>query len=171
MTVERSAHQSHSAGDAGEPPGPPGAERAAWEPGFNELLLGAVVLLGLIAALVGIGWYLLPGDQLQVPELQPAARVTRVADFPVGASRMISWGDRVVLVVRSGERDYSALQGTAPLDGCLLEWDAVALRVTSPCNFLVYDLDGNVVRGLTTVPLQRYTTFVRDGAVYVTEHR
>lgn len=150
---------------------PSAAEARGWEPGFNEFLLGGLIVLTLIAALVSVGWYLLPGDQLQVPELQPAARVARVADFPVGASRMITWGDRVVLVVRGDEESYAALQGTAPLDGCLLEWDAVALRVTSPCSYLVYDLDGNVVRGLTTVPLLRYDTFVREGAVYVTEHR
>jgi hypothetical protein len=36
---------------------------------------------------------------------------------------------------------------------------------------VVYDLHGNVVRGLTTVPLLRYDAFVRQGAVYVTEHR
>jgi hypothetical protein len=32
----------------------------------------------------------------------------------------------------------------------------------------VYDLHGNVVRGLSTVPLQRYEVFVRSGVVYVT---
>jgi len=39
----------------------------------------------------------------------------------------------------------------------------------SPCSYLVYDLHGNVVRGLTTVPLRRYGVFVREGIVYVTE--
>ena len=39
----------------------------------------------------------------------------------------------------------------------------------SPCSYLVYDLHGNVVRGLTTVPLQRYGVFERQGAVYVRE--
>jgi hypothetical protein len=43
------------------------------------------------------------------------------------------------------------------------------LRVVSSCSYVVYDLHGNVVRGLTRVPLQRFAVFVRQGAVYVTE--
>jgi nitrite reductase/ring-hydroxylating ferredoxin subunit len=140
-----------------------------WKPGFNEYLLGGVVALTLVGLALAAALYLLPGDYLQIPELQPAARVARLADFPVGASRVVSWGTRVVLVVHAGDRDYAALQGTSPIDGCILEWDAVSLRIVSPCTHLVYDLHGNVVRGLTTVPLQHYAVFVRQDAVYVTE--
>ena len=137
--------------------------------GFNEYLLAAVIVLTLAMVALGIAVYLLPGDYLQIPELQPAVRVARQSDFPVGASRVVSWGARIVLVVRAGDREYSALQGTSPIDGCILEWDAGSLRVVSPCSYVVYDLHGNVVRGLTTVPLQRFAVFVRQGAVYVTE--
>lgn len=149
-----------SAADRPEPP--------VWRPGFNEYLLGGVlVLMAALAALV-VSLYLLPGDRLQIPELEPTIRVADSAAFPVRASRVVTWGTRVVLVVRQGEAAYSALQGTSPADGCILNWDAASSRIVSPCGFLVYDLHGNVVRGLTTVPLQRYAVFVRDGAVYVT---
>ena len=144
----------------------PGA--SGWRPGFNEYLLGGLVVLMLVGAALVIGLYLLPGERLQIAELQPAVRVARQADFPVGASRVVTWGERVILVVHSGEQTYAALQGTSPLDGCILRWDLASLRVVSPCSYLVYDLHGNVVRGLTTVPLQRYAVFVREGAVYVT---
>lgn len=136
---------------------------------FNQYLLAGVALVTLLSLVAAIGAYLLPGDYLQIPELQPAVRVGRETDLPVGASRVISWGPRIVLVVRTGERDYAALQGTSPIDGCILEWDAAALRVVSPCSYVVYDLHGDVVRGLTRVPLQRYAVFVRDHLVYVTE--
>ena len=140
----------------------------AWRAGFNEYLLGGVVLLTVFTAALILLGYLVPGNYLQAPELQPAARVAREVEFPVGTSRVLNWGPRVVLVVRSGPEQYSALQGTSPLEGCILEWDAASLRVVSPCNFVVYDLHGNVVRGLTTTPLHRYDVFVRAGVVYVT---
>ena len=139
-----------------------------WMWGFNEYLLGGVVVLMLASIAIGIGLYLLPPEQLQLAELQPAYRVGREADFPVGASRLVNWGDRAVLTIRTSEQAYTALQGTAPSDGCILNWDPTSLRVYSPCSYLVYDLHGNVVRGLTTVPLQRYAVFVRAGIVYVT---
>jgi nitrite reductase/ring-hydroxylating ferredoxin subunit len=144
------------------------APPTAWEPGFNEYLLGAVVALTVFTIVFAITLFLQPADYLQIEELQPAARVADEANFPVGASRVVTWGTEAILVIHSGPGDYHAVQGTSTLEGCTLEWDAAALRIVSPCNFLVYDLHGNVVRGLTTVPLHRYTVFVRQGMVYVT---
>lgn len=99
--------------------------------------------------------------------MQPAFVVAAESEFPVGASRVVDWGDQVILVVRTGEKVFAGLQGTAPTDGCILDWDATSLSVVSPCSYIVYDLQGNVVRGLTTVPLQRFPVFVRDRVVYV----
>lgn len=154
------AHDSEAGGE--------GETRGA-KAGFNEYLLVGVVILTIVTVALGIGFYLLSGDYLQIPELQPAVRVVREPEFPVGASRVVNWGSRVILVVRAGEGEYSALQGTSPIEGCILDWDAASLRVVSPCTHVVYDLHGNVVRGLTTVPLQRFAVFVRQGAVYVTD--
>jgi nitrite reductase/ring-hydroxylating ferredoxin subunit len=144
--------------------GPP----TSWEPGFNEYLLGGVMALTVFTIVMAITLFLQPADYLQIEELQPAARVAEESSFPVGASRIVTWGPEAILVIHSGVGDYHAVQGTSPLEGCTLEWDPAALRIVSPCNFLVYDLHGNVVRGLTTVPLHRYTVFVRQGTVYVT---
>lgn len=138
-----------------------------WEPGFSEYLLGGIVVLMVVAAALAGFLYLLPPERLQLAELQPAYVVAPVAQFPVGASRVVDWGEHVILVVRTGEQAYAGVQGTSPTDGCILNWDPTSLRVLSPCSYIVYDLQGNVVRGLTTVPLQRYPVFVRDGVVYV----
>ena len=138
-------------------------------PGFTELLLLGVILLILTGTGIGIALYVIPSERLQIPELQPSVRVTREADLPVGGSRVVNWGDRIILLVRSGEQEYFALNGVSPVEGCILRWDPDALRVVSPCGYLVYDSRGNVVAGLTTTPLSSYAVVVRDGAVYVTE--
>ena len=143
------------------------AEAKTPQPGFNEYLVGGLAALTVVALLLAVLLYLLPPETLQLAELQPAHRVARVADLPVGSSRVVSWGDDIVLVVRTDEQSYAAVRGVAPTDGCLLNWDATSMRILSPCSYLVYDLRGNVVRGLTTVPLQRFRVFVRDNVVYV----
>jgi len=148
---------------ADRPPAPSG-----WVFGFNEYLLAGVGTLMLAGTLIAVAFYLLPPKHLQLAELQRAYRVGPVADFPVGASRVVNWGERIVLVIRTEEQAFAALQATAPTDGCLLNWDERSQRVSSPCGYLVYDLHGNVVRGLTTLPLQRYRVFVLDDVVYVT---
>ena len=139
-----------------------------WARGLNERLLGGIVLLTLVLIVLGAWFYLTPEDYLQTPELQPALRVTRVGEIPVGGSRVVTWGPRTILVVRHTEKEYAAVGGLSPIDGCILRWDAPSLRVVSPCSFVVYDLDGSVVRGNTMVPLHRYSVFVRHGNLYVT---
>lgn len=137
--------------------------------GFDALLLGGVILLMVVCVGLGLVLYLSPGTALQIPGNQPALRVAPEADFPVGASRVETWGDEVVLVVRGSEEEFFALEGTSPDVGCILRWDRVARQVVSPCRYLVYDLNGNVVAGLTTRPLRRYQVFLRQGVVYVVD--
>ena len=135
--------------------------------GFVEYLLGGIVALMMFGVVMGLFLYLIPPPPLQLAELQPAFQVAAEADMPVGGSRLVNWGDRAILVVRTDQQAYAAVQADAPNDGCLLRWDPTSLRIVSPCSYLVYDLHGDVVRGLTTVPLERYSVFVRDGIVYL----
>jgi len=144
------------------------ASGARWERSFIERLIGGIVILTLVMIVLGAWLYLTPEDYLQTPELQPALRVTRAGEFPVGGSRVVTWGTRTILVVHHAEQEFAAVSGLSPIDGCILRWDAPSLRVVSPCSFVVYDLDGSVVRGNTMVPLQRYSVFVRHGDLYVT---
>ena len=106
----------------------PAEEAQKAKSGFNEVVLGAVIVL--ILAMIGlvVGLYALPGEHLELPELLPGMRVAREDNFPVGASRIVSWGDQVILVIRNGDQSYSALQGSSPKDGCILEWDSEAKR-------------------------------------------
>jgi nitrite reductase/ring-hydroxylating ferredoxin subunit len=127
-------------------------------------VLGVVFLITLAIAVI----YTVPPEHLIIPQHEVAVRVARVEDFMVGSSRMETWGDQAILVVRTGDSDYAALQGASPVEGCLLEWDAESMRVSSPCGHQLYNLRGQAVEGLTTEPLQRYDVFVRDGTVYVT---
>lgn len=149
--------------DTTEPLPAPGG----WTPGLAEYLLGGILALIAAGALLAVFLYLVPPEQLQLPELQPALRVGPVAGLPVGAGRVVRWGDQIILVVRPDSARYAALQGVAPTDGCILQWEPTSLSVASSCEYIVYDLHGNVVRGLTTVPLKRYPTFLRDDVLYV----
>ncbi|MDH3495888.1 MAG: hypothetical protein OER21_03935 [Gemmatimonadota bacterium] len=148
--------------------GAPSSDRRSGELELNRLLLlGVLGFVAVIVALV-VMLYLLPTERLHIPELQPAVRVARVVDFPVGTGRVVNWGDQVILVVRRSETGFFAVQGSAPTDGCLLRWDREALRIVSPCDHLIYDLRGNVVTGLSTLPLRRYGVYQRDSVLYVT---
>jgi nitrite reductase/ring-hydroxylating ferredoxin subunit len=137
--------------------------------GFGDLLLAGVILVMFACVGIGLTLYLLPGDALQVPGNQPELRIAHESEFPVGASRVESWGDAIILVIRPQAGRYVALQGTSPDQGCILRWDEKSRRVVSPCRYAVYDLRGNVVSGLTMQPLRRYQVFLREGVVFVVD--
>lgn len=144
-------------------------EARARRPTFGGVLLGALIVLMGATALLAAALYVRPARRLTIPEHQPAIRIADEADVPVGSSRMQNWGRRIVLVVRTGESSFTAVQGTSPLDGCLLTWDAASRRIASPCHHVLYDLHGRAVEGLTVDPLHMYEVFVRDGTIYVTD--
>jgi nitrite reductase/ring-hydroxylating ferredoxin subunit len=142
-------------------------ERTESGKSFTDLLLVAVIVLmiaggGMIGAL-----YVLPRENLNIPGIEPVVHVVRESAFPIGASRLVQWGERLVLVVRLQDQRYFALQGISPYDGCVLEWDEQSTRVVSPCSHVVYDARGHVVTGLSTEPLRQYPVFTRGGSVYV----
>lgn len=138
-------------------------------PGFGSLLLTGVILVIFACMGIGLTLYLLPGTALQVPGNQPELRIAPESEFPVGASRVENWGSAIILVIRPEPGRYVALQGTSPDRGCILRWDEESRRVVSPCSYVVYDLQGNVVTGLTREPLRRYQVFERQGVVFVVD--
>ncbi|MGD2217067.1 MAG: Rieske (2Fe-2S) protein [Gemmatimonadales bacterium] len=144
-------------------------ERKLQRLGFTELLLGGVIVLIITLAVIAMAFYVNPAENLDIPEVQPAIRVAREADFLVGSSRIRSWGDEVILIVRLDSSRYFALQATSPADGCILRWDPESSRIYSPCRYMVYDLRGDVVAGLSTQALKRFAVSVREGVIYVSE--
>ncbi len=147
------------------------SKKAAEGPRFDFAgqLLGGVILVMLTLGMLALVVFLLPARHAESPGREPVAVVVAEADFPIGSSRIVNWGERIILVVRHGERDYYALQGTSPTDGCILDWDPESSRVVSPCSYLAFDVHGNAVAGLSTKPLRRYAVYLRDGVVYVNE--
>jgi nitrite reductase/ring-hydroxylating ferredoxin subunit len=139
--------------------------------GFESILMvGLLVLLGLMLAVFAL-FYAVPADHLVLPDKQSAFRMGRAGEIPIGESRVSNWGEEIVLLVRVSEDEFRAVQGTSTLDGCILDWDADALRVVSPCGYQVYDLRGRAVDGLTTRPLRRYEVSVQRGLVFVTREQ
>lgn len=137
--------------------------------GLSNLLLGGVLVLIAAAVAIGFALYVRPTPRAEMSETEPVVPVVREADLPPGASRVINWGERTVLVVRTGDGRVHAVEGVSPYDGCVLRWDPEATRVVSPCRYQVYDLSGNVVAGLSTAPLRRYRVSLRRGWVYVSD--
>lgn len=133
-----------------------------WDWCFAALLVFAATFGGVVVAM-----YAAPGEPLVVPELETAARIASLDDFPANSARLERWGEELILVVRESGGEVTAVSAVSPQDGCVVRWDPQVQQIVSPCTYLVYNRRGGVVTGLSDEPLRSWPVLIRDGVVYV----
>jgi len=74
---------------------------------------------------------------------------------------------RVVLLVKTGENEVTALNPTCTHLGCRVSWDSEAKELRCPCHGGTYDHLGIVKSGPPPAPLPRLTTKVDGNKIYV----
>lgn len=133
-----------------------------WDWCLAGLLTFAVAMGGIVFLL-----YALPQEPLVIPEVQASVRVAHLREFPTNTARLERWGHRMVLVIRSGSGEVTALEGRSPSDGCALQWDERLARVESPCSYQIYNPYGQVIAGLSSQSLLRYPVLIRDSVINI----
>ena len=74
---------------------------------------------------------------------------------------------RVVLLVKTGENEVTALNPTCTHLGCRVSWDSEAKELRCPCHGGTYDHLGIVKSGPPPAPLPRLTTKVDGNKIFV----
>lgn len=157
-------------GDAGNQEGarqrseasPPTSTRRRFVTMMGRLLLG-LWGVGLFAGLVR---YLRPAaGQHRRSELVIPAR--EVQNLAVGKAMLIAHGSQPIHLLRLGEREFLALSASCTHLRCVLEFDAADRVFICPCHDGQFDLNGNVLAGLPTVPLPSYRAAYRFGDVVI----
>jgi len=74
----------------------------------------------------------------------------------VDGARVISFGGKSILVVRTDEQTFVALSAICTHAGCTVRFDGT--RVVCPCHGSTFALDGTVTHGPATRPLAVFAT-------------
>jgi len=74
---------------------------------------------------------------------------------------------RVVLLVKTGENEVTALNPTCTHLGCRVSWDSEAKELRCPCHGGTYDHLGIVKSGPPPAPLPRLSTKVDGNKIFV----
>ena len=85
--------------------------------------------------------------------------LTAPANAKLGAvdgSRVITFGGKTILVVRTGDATFVALSAVCTHAGCTVGYSAP--RVVCPCHGSTFALDGTVTHGPATRPLAVFAT-------------
>ena len=88
-------------------------------------------------------------------------------DLEVGQSMMVRHGRDPIFVVRKDESTLVGLSGVCTHMRCVLNWDRDQGILACPCHNGGFDLSGNVLRGPSPRPLQRYRVETQLGQMYL----
>jgi Rieske Fe-S protein len=125
------------------------------------LLGGAIVAPGL--ARRQDNW--VPAGSIdELPQNQPKPVMLRVARQD-GYTQVVD--RQTVFLVRTGEREVTALDSTCTHLGCRVSWDSETQELKCPCHGGIYEATGAVKAGPPPAPLARLETRIDGNQVLV----
>ena len=135
-------------------------EKACWAAGCGACAFGAVPSAVYLAS---AGVEEPKGPQPPIP----------YDDVPVGSAKVFSfgknkWVSRKVLVYRSGEEEFNAMDARCTHLGCIVEWDETAKQIRCNCHGGLFDKKGKRESGPPPTDLPLVDVKPTDGHIIVT---
>ena len=134
---------------------------------FIQVLVGFSVVATLGGVLTPIIGYLWP------PERRSAAKGERVAvsderDLPVGQGKVVSAGDKPIIIVHTAQGGVKAFSAICTHLGCIVTWQQSRGFIQCPCHDgRVNPVTGAVISGPLPRPLPSVPVTIEGGKIYV----
>ena len=119
-----------------------------------------------------MGAFLYPVVRFVDPPAVPEAVVNEVAagkvqDLKVNSGKIVKFGSRPVLLIRSSESEWKAFSAVCTHLNCTVQYKEDARVIWCACHNGTYDLNGSVVSGPPPKPLDEYVVRLRGEEVFV----
>ena len=105
------------------------------------------------------------------PEVAEAAvneaSVAQVQDLAANTGKIVKFGSKPVLLIRSGESEWRAFSGTCTHLDCTVQYEPSSKQIWCACHNGFYDLNGGVVSGPPPRPLESLDVHVRGEEIIV----
>jgi Rieske Fe-S protein len=116
--------------------------------------------------------FLFPVLRFLNPPSLPEAAVNeapagKVGDLPVNSGRIVRFGSRPVLLVRTGETEFRAFSAVCSHLNCTVQYQQQTRQIWCACHNGLYDLNGRVVSGPPPKPLEEYVAHVRGDEIVI----
>jgi Rieske Fe-S protein len=101
----------------------------------------------------------------------PVNEVTagKVAELMVNSAKMVRFGSRPVLLIRTSDTEWHAFDGTCTHLNCTVQYQREGRQIWCACHNGFYDLNGKVVSGPPPRALAQYEVNVRGEHVVITK--
>ena len=132
-------------------------------------MLGWLLGGGVTASLAS---FLYPVVRFMNPPAQSEAAVNEVVAAKVGdlkpnSGKIVKFGSRPALLVRTGESEWKAFTGVCTHLNCNVQYHEQRHQIWCACHNGFYDLNGKVVAGPPPRPLDEYVVHVRGEDVVI----
>jgi cytochrome b6-f complex iron-sulfur subunit len=91
----------------------------------------------------------------------------KVGDLPVNSGKIVRFGSKPALLVRTGVAEWRAFDGTCTHLNCTVQYQQESRQVWCACHNGLYDLNGKVVSGPPPRALTQYDVHVRGEEVVI----
>ena len=118
--------------------------------------------------------FLYPAIKFMNPPEVPEASVNEVSggkiqDLKVNAGKIVKFGSRPALLIRTGESEFRAFSAICTHLNCTVQYQDDRRQIWCACHNGTYDLNGKVVSGPPPAPLEEYAVRVRGDEVVLSK--
>jgi len=133
---------------------------------FLNSLLGIGSFGALSAIIYPIISFLIPPkiSEVKVNSL----KVGPVAEFKNNSSKIVKFGRTPVILIRSKEGDFKALEATCTHLDCLVQFREETQQILCACHNGIYDLHGRNISGPPPKPLRKYVVDITNDEIRIT---
>jgi len=133
---------------------------------FLNLLLGGGILGWLGSVIYPVLSYLKPP---KTPEANvQAVKAGLASEFPVNSARIVKFGRRPVILIRTDAGDFRAFSATCTHLECIVQYRTDLKQIWCACHNGLYDLKGRNISGPPPRPLEEYAVKVVGDEINVT---
>ncbi|MCF6268933.1 MAG: Rieske 2Fe-2S domain-containing protein [Melioribacteraceae bacterium] len=133
---------------------------------FLNSLLGIGSLGALSAIVYPIISFLIPPKIAEVKI--NSLKVGPVADFKNNSSKIVKFGRTPVILVRTKNGDFNALEATCTHLDCIVQFKKDTQQILCACHNGIYDIHGRNVSGPPPKPLKQFVVNIIDDEIRIT---
>lgn len=134
---------------------------------FINTLLGVGSIGSLGAIFYPLFAYLIP------PKIAEAkvksVKIGVVSNFPPSSSKIVRFGRKPIIIVRTDQGEFSALEATCTHLDCIVQFKKETNQILCACHNGIYDIKGRNLSGPPPKPLSEFEVTIVDDEIIVTQ--
>ncbi len=134
---------------------------------FLNTLLGLGGIGGVFSIFYPIVSYLNPPKSAE-PKVN-SVKAGKDVDFPSNSSKIIKFGRKPVILIKTEDKQYKALSASCTHLDCIVQYKSDTKQIWCACHNGVYDLSGRNISGPPPRPLDAYDVKVVKDEIVITK--